>query len=47
MKKVYSLNFDKEVIEQIDIARNGIPRSPYINKILKEWLKKKVKRGEK
>lgn len=45
MKKVYSLNLDKEVIDQVDISRNGIPRSPYINKILKEWLKKK--RGKK
>ena len=41
MKKVISLNLDEEVIKQIDKKRNGIPRSPYINKILEEWLKGK------
>ena len=44
MKKVISLNLENEVIEQIDEARNGIPRSPYVNKILKEWLKKRRKK---
>ena len=40
MKKIYSLNLDKEVIEKIDSSRDGVPRSPYINKILLKWLKR-------
>ena len=45
MKKVYSLNLEKELIDKMDVLRNGIPRSPYVNKILEQWLKKK--RGKK
>lgn len=41
IKKVISINIDKDIVDKIDKKRNGVPRSPYINKILRQWLRKK------
>ncbi len=38
-QKVVSLNLDKDIVDEIDKQRDGIPRSLYINKILKKVLK--------
>lgn len=39
MKNRVTISLDEELIKILDKKRNGIPRSYYINKLLKERLK--------
>ena len=41
MKKIISLNLDEDLIHEIDKQRGQIPRSPYINTALIEWLRER------
>lgn len=43
-KKRVTLNLDEEVVKKIDIKRDGISRSYYINRILKNMLLIKIKK---
>jgi len=42
-KKVTTLSLDIELLDEIENQRDGIPRSAYINQILKELLKGGIK----
>lgn len=43
MKKRIDITLDEEVIEELDKKRKLVPRSPYINEVLKKHLKKTKK----
>ena len=40
MKARFSITLDKELVKKIDKERNDVPRSTYINKLLKKLIKK-------
>ena len=39
MKKTISITIDKQLLSKIDENRGDIPRSPFINNILKKTIK--------
>ena len=45
MKARFSITLDEDVLEELDKIRNDIPRSTYINKILKNNFSKNNWKG--
>jgi len=43
MKVRFSITLDKDLVEKIDKKRNDIPRSSYLNKLLKKYIERRLK----